>query len=155
MPKQEGRRAMQIDAASPEDIEPLAELFDRYRVFYGQAPDRRGSQEFLRDRFEKKDSVLFTAKEDGRLYGFTQLYPGFSSVSMRHIWILNDLYVEKNQRRKKIARQLMETARKHAIQTGALRIELATQITNGPAQNLYESMGYVRDEAFYRYALTL
>ncbi|WVM91774.1 hypothetical protein ULG90_17895 [Halopseudomonas pachastrellae] len=38
---------------------------------------------------------------------------------------------------------------------GAVRMELATAITNTPAQRLYESTGWVRDEAFFHYAMTL
>ena len=146
---------MHITIAPPEHLDQLATLFDQYRVFYGQASDLKGSLAFLRDRFAKKDSVIYTAGENGRLAGFTQLYPSFSSVSLKPIWILNDLYVEKTQRRKNIARKLMEIARQHAIKTGALRIQLTTQISNRPAQTLYETLGYVRDRAFQHYALTL
>ncbi len=146
---------MQITRANPGHLKQLAELFDRYRVFYQQPSDPQGSEAFIRDRLQKNDSVIYAAEQDGVLAGFTQLYPGFSSVSMQPIWILNDLYVDKGQRRTNVARRLMETARQHAIQTGALRIELATQIANYSAQKLYESLGYERDRSFYRYTLTL
>ncbi len=72
---------------------------------------------------------------------------------MKHIWILNDLFVSPKFRRQSIARNLMQEALNHAKKTGALRIELATQTSNTLAQNLYESMGYTKNESFYHYSL--
>ena len=66
--------------------------------------------------------------------GFVQLYPSFSSVSMRKIWILNDLYVATNARRYGVGRLLMDRARDFARDTGALRLELTTARTNAAAQ---------------------
>lgn len=44
----------------------------------------------------------------------------------------------------------IETARA----AGAARVELATAITNDPAQRLYEALGWQREE-FYLYGLSL
>ena len=96
-----------------------------------------------------------TACEDGQIVGFTQLYPSFSSVSMKRIWILNDLFVVATHRKKGIARLLMETAKQYAQEAGAVRIVLATKISNNLAQALYESLGYIKDEEFYHYSLSL
>ena len=38
------------------------------------------------------------AVEDGEYIGFTQLYPSFSSISMKELWILNDLFVQATKR---------------------------------------------------------
>lgn len=49
----------------------------------------------------------------------------------------------------------MEAAKKYAKEIGALRIDLATQISNIFAQNLYESMGYIKNESFFHYSLPI
>lgn len=146
---------MEIAFADISQLDALAELFDQYRVFYGQSADRSASQSFIESRLRNQDSAIFVAIQDEQLAGFTQLYPSFSSVSMRPIWILNDLFVSPTFRRIGVARRLMNHAATYARRTGAIRLELATQITNRSAQSLYESLGYVKDEEYYHYSLAL
>ncbi|MBD2465843.1 GNAT family N-acetyltransferase [Oscillatoria sp. FACHB-1407] len=146
---------MRISLAQTEHIDNLAALFDQYRVFYDQTSDLAAAKRFLNQRFQQRDSVIFVAEDDQIMAGFTQLYPSFSSVSMKRVWILNDLFVVENYRKQGIANLLMDTAEQYARDTNAVRIILATQITNTAAQILYESRNYARDEAFYHYALHL
>jgi RimJ/RimL family protein N-acetyltransferase len=47
----------------------------------------------------------------------------------------------------------MERARAFATETGAFRLELQTARNNKPAQALYESLGWVRDEQYFVYTL--
>ena len=49
----------------------------------------------------------------------------------------------------------MERARAHAVESGALRIDLETAVDNTIAQELYESLGYIRETQFYKYSLNL
>ncbi|GAB4532093.1 MAG: GNAT family N-acetyltransferase [Pleurocapsa sp.] len=147
---------MKVFQASLEHLEELSELFDRYRVFYQASSDLEAAKKFLQERFQKSDSMIFVASNDnGSLTGFTQLYPSFSSVSMKRVWILNDLFVEKSHRQKGVAKSLISMAESFARQTGAVRIILATQISNTTAQYLYESLGYIKDKDFYHYTLQL
>jgi ribosomal protein S18 acetylase RimI-like enzyme len=76
-------------------------------------------------------------------------------VPAAKIYVLYDLFVAPSARRSGAARALMLAAQAHAQQTGAVRLELATARTNVQAQALYESLGWVRDEAFYRYNLDI
>ncbi|MBD2563538.1 MULTISPECIES: GNAT family N-acetyltransferase [Nostoc] len=144
---------MEVFLASINHLESLAVLFDRYRVFYNQASNLEAAKEFLKERFKNNDSVVFAASDNGELVGFTQLYPSFSSVSMKRVWILNDLYVEESYRRKGIAKLLMSVAEEYAKQSGAIRVILSTQISNITAQQLYEARDYIKNEEFYHYAL--
>jgi GNAT superfamily N-acetyltransferase len=146
---------MKTSLADSKYISQLAILFDQYRVFYGQPSDVERTTEFIKERLENEDSVIITAIDDEQMAGFTQLYPSFSSVSMKPIWILNDLFVIESFRRKNVAKQLMEAAKEHAIKTGAIRIALATQFSNSPAQKLYGAMGYKKDDTFYHYNLSV
>jgi len=93
--------------------------------------------------------------EDENALGFTQLYPSFSSVSLKPIWILNDLFVVEKARRRGIGAQLLMAARDHAIQTGAVRLVLSTAVQNTTAQALYERQGWQKDIAFFQYEFEL
>jgi GNAT superfamily N-acetyltransferase len=149
------RFGMEVRLAHIDDLEEVTRLFDRYRMFYAQVSDLDAARQFIQMRFQQGDSTIFIALDELRGVGFTQLYPSFSSVSMKRLWILNDLFVEETARRQGIGAQLMQAAESFARQTGAVRIALSTQITNQSAQSLYESRGYVKDEVFYHYSLPL
>ena len=146
---------MKISLADSKDITQLSVLFDQYRIFYEQSSDVEKATAFIKERLENGDSAIIAAIDNEQMAGFTQLYPSFSSVSMKPIWILNDLFVIESYRRKNVAKQLMEAAKEHARKTGAIRLSLATQFSNTPAQKLYEAMGYEKDETFYHYNLSI
>jgi ribosomal protein S18 acetylase RimI-like enzyme len=146
---------MNVTLADSSSIPELANLFNQYRIFYGEETDLQAATTFLISRFKNKDSVILVAHESSKMTGFIQFYPSFSSVGMQKIWILNDLFVDTNFRRQNVARNLMDAAKIYAKETGALRIDLATQISNIFAQNLYESLGYTKNESFVHYSLPI
>ncbi|MEO1144362.1 MAG: GNAT family N-acetyltransferase [Cyanobacteria bacterium J06638_22] len=146
---------MDICKAQLEQLDELSVLFDQYRVFYQQPSDMQAAKAFLRARLQQLDSVIFIAQDEDHAAGFTQLYPSFSSVSMKPIWILNDLFVASSYRRQGVATALMQRAIAFAKETNAIRLALATQITNTSAQPLYESLGFSKDQDFYHYGLPL
>ena len=137
------------------DLDTVAILFDAYRQFYGQASDEAAAKAFLQARFEHGQSVVLLAESKGHAVGFTQLYPSFSSVSMARVFVLNDLFVAPMARRMGVGEALLNAASDHARQLGAVRLSLTTNVQNLPAQSLYESMGWERDQKFYAYHLAL
>jgi GNAT superfamily N-acetyltransferase len=148
--------ACAVTHATLDDLDDLVALFDGYRVFYKRVSDPAVAREFLHQRLALRESVIFLARDsNGDPLGFTQLYPCFSSVSARRLWILNDLFIAEPARGRGVARSLMDRAKRHALQTGALRLVLQTAQDNAPAQALYESLGYVRSDGMYEYSLEL
>lgn len=147
--------SVDIVRASVEELETVARLFDAYRVFYRQPPNLDAARDFLRERFQRGDSVIFLARSGGEEAGFVQLYPSLSSVSMRPIWILNDLFVSPQARSRGVGRKLMDRARDFARASGAVRLELTTEKTNTTAQALYRKSGYALDDVFYKFILTV
>jgi len=142
---------MEVIQASLDNLQTLIPLFDGYRVFYKQASDHGAVKNFLVERFQKKDSVIFIAldeKENG--LGFTQLYPSFSSVSIQRTYILNDLFVSELARGKGVGEALMEHAKQFAREMGSKGLTLETAIDN-PAQNLYTRLGWVKDTKVNHY----
>lgn len=138
--------------ATLDDLDTLAGLFDAYRQFYEQAPDRAQARAFIGARIERQESLVIVAQsERGELVGFCQIYPTFCSVIARPIFVLYDLYVAPDARQLGAGRALLLAAERLAREQGVARMDLTTAKTNLPAQALYASLGWVRDEVFYAY----
>jgi GNAT superfamily N-acetyltransferase len=137
--------------AELDDLDALVPLFDGYRQFYGQPSDPAGARAFLAERVKRGESVIFLAAVEGAIVGFTQLYPSYSSVSMKRLWVLNDLFVTADARKSGAGRALLERAERWAAETGAKGLTLSTQITNLTAQRLYEACGWTKDDEFFHY----
>ncbi len=143
-----------ISRAGPADLDALAQLFDAYRQFYGQASDVPRARDWLRSRLRVGESVVLLAKREGTTVGFVQLYPMFSSVRTAKTWILNDLYVEAGARRGGVARALLDAAAKFARDDGAAGISLETTQDNAAARALYRAAG-CNEDATQWYSLAL
>jgi len=142
---------MFIQRATITELESLTELFDLYRLFYQQESDLEGAKQFLRERISKDQSVAFIAFDGDQPLGFVQLYPSFSSVSMKPSWILNDLYVKKETRGRGVGANLLQTAIQFATETGAKGLFLETANDNDNAQRLYEKIGFKKEENYFYY----
>lgn len=147
--------SLTVVRADAFSLDRLVSLFDGYRQFYGQASDPEGARAFLAERLNRGESVVFLALDGETPLGFTQLYPSFTSVGMRRIWILNDLFVAPAGRRRGVGQALLARARQHGVETGAARLTLSTATDNGTAQALYEAQGWQRDDRFHTYNLPL
>jgi GNAT superfamily N-acetyltransferase len=145
--------ALEIVHATPADVGEAALLFDAYRQFYHKAPDVEAARRFLFARLSKSESVLFLARQEARPVGFVHLYPVFSSLGLTRQWILNDLYVVPEARNLGVGRALLERTRQLAEATRANCLTLETASDNVPSQRLYESLGWKRDDEYYRYVL--
>lgn len=144
-----------IRRAALTDADALVPLFDAYRGFYGRPSDLPLARRFLVERLGRGESVVLFAVDETTPCGFTQLYPLFSSLRCRPIWVLSDLFVAPERRGSGVGRRLMEAAHAFAREQGAAAVELETAHTNTTAQALYESLGYERDVEFRHYVLSL
>jgi ribosomal protein S18 acetylase RimI-like enzyme len=146
---------MILKKASLKDLDLITPLFDLYRQFYKQSSDADSAKEYLSDRIANNESVIFWALDEDNIagMGFVQLYPLFSSIGMKRLWLLNDLFVHADYRKKGVGEALMEKAREFAVETNAKGIILETQKTNSQAQNLYDKLGYKRDKEHYYFYL--
>ena len=151
MSERSGRPAVRTVRAELDDLEALVPLFDAYRRFYKQVSDPDGARAYLAERIKRGESVIFLAIVDAVIVGFTQLYPLFSSVSLKRLWLLNDLFVAPGARTSGAGRALLERAERWAAETGAKGLTLTTAMTNTTAQRLYEAAGWKKDEAFFHY----
>ncbi|CAM4317408.1 GNAT family N-acetyltransferase [Acinetobacter pragensis] len=142
---------MIVRRAAEQDLTQLAVLFDEYRQFYGASSNLDLSYQFLKQRFDNQQSVFFIHIKDDVFTGFVLLYLGFSSVACSTFYILDDVYVTPVYRRQGSAKQLIDTAILFARHENALRITLETQKNNYQSHQLYETMGFVKDDEFQTY----
>lgn len=125
-----------------EDSSELSVLFDEYRIFYQKKSDVKSAEIFLKDRMVNKDSEIYIAESDGKIAGFVQLYPLFSSTRMQKYWLLNDLYVNENFRGKGFSKLLIEEAKNLCRETSACGMLLETGKNNEIGNQLYPNCGF-------------
>ena len=147
---------MRVRSAQLSDLSSLSRLFNAYRQFYEQATDIDLATEFISARLTQQDSVIFVAVDaDDKPLGFCQLYPSFCSILATKTAVLYDLFVAANARKTGAGAALMLAAKNHAEEHGFARLDLTTAKTNLNAQKLYVSLGWVKDEIFLSYNLSI
>ncbi|MFJ5716860.1 GNAT family N-acetyltransferase [Neobacillus sp. NPDC093127] len=142
---------MMIQKATLHDLDALTELFDLYRLFYQQKSDLGGARGFLKERLTNDESMVFIAYDNQNPVGFVQLYPSFSSVSMKRSWLLNDLYVKEEVRGQGVGGNLLKEAIHFAASTSAKGVLLETAEDNKKAQRLYEKVGFKKESNYFYY----
>lgn len=147
---------MNIRRINLSEANLVADLFDKYRVFYEKDSDINLAEQFIKTRLGNNESVIFVVLDGELPIGFTQLYPKYSSVSAVKNWILNDLYVEPSYRKQGVGETLIKTAMDFAKGDGATYVQLETAVDNYTAQSLYEGIGFQKqapDTEFFLYRI--
>jgi ribosomal protein S18 acetylase RimI-like enzyme len=137
--------------ATQHDLEALLPLVQAYRVFYKQQPEPERERTFTEQHLRNGTSVIYLAKIDDSPAGFMQLFKTYSTVHLASAWILEDLFVDPEFRRRGIAEALLLAALEHARNDGAGGMFLETAYDNEPAQRVYERAGWTREGRFYKY----
>lgn len=146
---------MEIKLGTINEAEAIGYMFDDYRQCYEQPSDYHACLAFVTDRLTNKDSyflVVFDTDENIAC-GFVQIYPSFSSISMKKIFILNDLYVSPEYRKQGIAKDLINKAKDFAKEQNAGQIVIETRISNSSASKLYDSVGFAKEGEHLYYFL--
>ena len=131
-----------LTAPSSNEIGALAELFDLYRVHYGEAPDAAGSAGWLDQNLRSGRMTAFVADDSSRFVGFAVTVEIPASLRLAHFWQIRDLFVLPTHRRQGVGHALLDSVRAAATASGALRLALQTEEQNDPALALYISSGY-------------
>lgn len=148
---------MRIVQATLEHLDLLTPLFIKYREFYGELPLPDSSRKFLENRLTRKESVIYLALADDedKALGYCQLFPSFSSLSLKRVWILNDIFVAEDARRMLVADRLLQTAKQMAKSTNAVRMRVASSTNFETVHKTYESIGFREDTEFKNFVLPL
>jgi ribosomal protein S18 acetylase RimI-like enzyme len=142
---------IEIIQASLENLDELSRLFQNYRIFYKKEPDTEAEKAFLKERITNKESVIYLAKSGDKFAGFVQLFSMFTSTRIKRLWLLNDLYVDKEFRKSGAASMLIEKSKELARETKSAGLMLQTAKDNTTAQSVYDKTDFVRDDDFYTY----
>lgn len=139
--------------ATESDIKNLSVLFDKYRVFYEKETDIQSAEKFLNERIQNGESEIYvTENGESEIVGFVQLYPIFSSTRMQRLWLLNDLFVDKEYRGMGISKQLIDISKELCKQTNACGLILETAKNNEVGNNLYPQTGFTLDNEHNYYS---
>ncbi len=146
-------RSFEVILAGKNQLSQAAGLFDAYRQFYKEPSDIASASDFLSERMMKKESMVYLAieREHNKSVGFMQLYPSFSSVSLKSLWILNDLYVVPEFRKQGVGQLLIDAAKTLVKKQGGKGLSLATAHDNFAGRRLYEAAGFALDDQFLHY----
>ena len=116
----------------------VAELFDGYRVHYGQPPDPERTRTWLREQITQGGLVVAAAGSSGLITA--TVMP--ASLTLGTVWSIRDLYVAPGHRRGGVARALVAHIVARARAAGARRVSLQTETGNVPALALYTGLGF-------------
>jgi GNAT superfamily N-acetyltransferase len=138
------------------DLDKLTPLFAAYLDFYGVEQASATRHAFLASRLRARDSAAFGAFDAAdRMIGFALCYFAYNSLRLAPVWILHDLFVARENRRRGTAQRLLEAVHAGARAAGACEVALSTARDNTPARTLYERAGYRHDKVFLTYVFDL
>jgi GNAT superfamily N-acetyltransferase len=114
---------MQIRLATSADVEQLTGLFDLYRQSLGQPSENHKCRQFVSARLSEGDTMIFIARHEVQALGFIQLYPSYSSVSLKPVWYFDDAFVVELYRGTGIAKGLIAKAKELADSADVILIK--------------------------------
>jgi GNAT superfamily N-acetyltransferase len=144
-----------LTAPTRAEIEQLAEIFDRYRIHYGEAADAFRTASWLEGNIGSGRLEAFVAEDNGAFVGFAITMTVPASLRLGHFWQIRDLFVLPDHRRLGVGRTLLGLIRAAAIRSGALRLALNTEADNTPALRLYADSNYTAVEGYCSLTLPL
>jgi GNAT superfamily N-acetyltransferase len=138
------RRRLSVEETVPGDegFASLVELFEQYRVDYGQPAHQARSEAWLIEATTSGPMRAFLARVDGAAAGMCLIAICPASLTLGEFWMIRDLFVAPQWRREGIATALLDAVRAAATQRGAVRLTLQTEDDNAAALQLYERYGF-------------
>lgn len=137
---------MNIKQATIHDVQDVVSIVKLYRSFYGVSNQSESDiEEFISQRIRNNESKIFLAYDHDKVIGFIQLYPTFSTVSLKPQWLLNDLFVKKEARSKGVATLLMKTVKEY-FKDSSKGFILVTEKSNSTAKKFYDKCDFETDE---------
>jgi GNAT superfamily N-acetyltransferase len=135
-------------APTGEELAALAEIFDRYRVHYGEQGDAARAAGWLDENLGAGRVRAFVAEDEATLVGFALTMEVPASLRLGRFWQIRDLFVLPTHRRRGVGRALLASVRAAAIEAGALRLVVQTEDDNDPALRLYAASGFEMIEGY-------
>ena len=127
-----------------EHLEHLVPLFVEYMQFYSHPISNTEAKEYL-SRVWTSDAVILVAMAQTPI-GFVVMFPMFECEILDRFWLLNDMFVDVNWRKKNIGGALVEQAKRICVDSGGKKLYLETLKDNLAAQKFYQKHGFVPDQ---------
>ncbi|RXI98591.1 GNAT family N-acetyltransferase [Anaerobacillus alkaliphilus] len=127
-----------------EDAKDLVQLMKNYIVDFYQKPEPKEEDvEALIHRLimEPSSGIQFVAEKEEKLVGFATLYFSFSTLQLKKVAILNDMFINEDARGEKIGEQLFQTSLSYIRENDFAYMTWETAKDNLIAQSLYNKMG--------------
>jgi GNAT superfamily N-acetyltransferase len=134
-----------------EDRAAWSELWAGYLRFYRAEVDAEVTEQTFARMTERRDGCfgLAAEAEDGTLVGFTHCVLHPTTWSRGGTCYLEDLFVDSGHRGTGAARALIEGAGKQARAAGAMTLYWHTQVFNGRARSLYDTVARLTSYVHY------
>ena len=136
-----------VKEAHMDDLAAIVNMIKKYRKFYKvENQNEEEIEQFVKTRLKNVQSKIFLATDEtDKVVGFAQLYPSYSTVSLKPQWILNDFFVEVAYRHKGYGQALMSFVKEY-FRDKAKGFILVTDIDNFTAKSFYEQNGWKTGE---------
>ncbi|MGB3977209.1 MAG: GNAT family N-acetyltransferase [bacterium] len=127
----------------PEDRDHLFEIHRIYDQEYGLSHDAKAWH--VQMEFYRNNSAIYhplILLEEQKPAGYIRAYDRISMSSSDIVMMLDLVYILPEFRGKGLGKTLMRKFLDFAVASGAVRIDLLTDMDNPAAVHLYESMGF-------------
>ena len=132
-------RVMRLTDGTQPLLSEAAMLLDQYRQHYGANPAADLIEDWLFDQVRSARWLFYVA---GETQGICSVAVVPSTLTLRTVWMIRDLYVRPDARRQGVGRALLDRVADDARQAGAHRLSLQTETANVRAIELYAKNGF-------------
>ena len=142
-------RPMHIEAVTETDLDELLPLMRGYCDFYEVAPSDEALMDMaltLLDDPDLEGVQLIARDDDGRALAFATIFWSWSTLSASRLAVMNDLFVDPDDRGSGAADALISACAERAREHGATKLEWQTAKDNLRAQAVYVRAGAERSE---------
>jgi GNAT superfamily N-acetyltransferase len=138
---------LRIARVERADLAELLPMMEAYCDFYGTEPGEQRLRELAEALLAdpEGEGVQLIARVGGAPAGFATVYWSWSTTTAARIAVMNDLFVNPEQRGSGAAEALIAGCAEEARAHGADRVEWQTAPANERAQAVYERVGATRE----------
>jgi GNAT superfamily N-acetyltransferase len=138
-----------ISTVTEADFEDLLPLMRAYCVFYEVDPSDEAlldmSRALIADPEREGLQLIARDSESGAAAGFSSIFWTWSTLSASRLGIMNDLFVDPQQRGRGLADALIIASAERAGERGATELCWQTALDNKRAQTVYDRIGGKQD----------
>lgn len=133
---------VRLTAASEPLFAGAAALFDAYRQHYGANPAPEAVADWMLDQVLSARARIYVSGSGHDAYGICSVAVVPAALTLRTAWLVRDLYVAPQERRRGVAQSLLTQVTLDARTAGAHRLSLQTDTANTRAIELYAKTGF-------------